>query len=67
MIARLDHVNPLLKSDNASVYSMVQEVARVTVYDPTIKPYAWKKNGRAAWKAMVSSHAGQDKWENLKK
>ena len=61
IITRLEHVNPILKSDNASVYPMMKEAAQGTVYDPTIKPYAGKKNGRAAWKSMVSSHAGQDK------
>ena len=29
----------------------------------TIKPYARKKDGRAAFKTLISSHAGKDKWE----
>ena len=67
MIARLDHVNSLFKSDNASVYSMIEETARGIVYAPTIKPYARKKDGRAAWKAMVFFHAGQDNLNSSRK
>ena len=46
---------------------MVVEAAQGTVYAPTINTYAWKKHGRAAWKAMVSYNAVQDKWEHLQK
>ena len=67
IIARLDHANPLFKSGNASVYSTMEEAAQGTVYAPTIKPYTRKKDGRAAYKFMVSSHAGQEKWEQLQK
>ena len=62
MTVSLDNVNPLFKSDNASFYSMMEEGVWGTVYAQTIKTYAQKNNGRAAWKAMVSSNAGQDKW-----
>ena len=43
------------------------EAAQGTVYVPTIKPYAQKKYGRDAFKDMVYSRAGQDKWEQLQK
>ena len=67
LIARLTHNDPLYKSDNAKVYSLLEEATRGGVYAPTIKPYARRKDGRAAWLAMVTSHAGQDKWEQLQK
>ena len=67
LIARLDHDHPLYKSDNAMVYSMLEETTRGTVYAPTIKPYGRRKDGRAAWLSMISSHAGNDKWEQLQK
>ena len=67
MITRLEHINIIFKSDNASVYSMMEEAAQVTVYDSTIKTHDRKKNGRAACKSMVSSRAGQEKWEQLQK
>ena len=67
LILRLTHDDPLFRSDNAAVYSMLEEATRGTVYGPTIKPYARRKDGRAAWQAMMASHAGQDKWETLQK
>ena len=67
MVARLDHTDALFRSDNAAVFSLLEEASRGTVYAPTIKPYSRRKDGRAAWEAMVSSHAGKDKWEQLQK
>ena len=66
-VARLSHTDPLFKSDNAKVYSMLEEATRGGIYASTVKPYSRRKDGRAAWKAMVSSHAGKDKWEQLQK
>jgi hypothetical protein len=65
LIKRLDHSDPLYKSDNATVYSMLEEATRGTVYASTIKPFSRKKNGRGAWLSMISSHAGTEKWEQL--
>ena len=67
LIACLDHDHPLYKSNNAMVYSMLEEATRGTVYAPTIKPYGRRKDGRAAWLSMIASHAGNDKWEQLQK
>ena len=67
LINRLTHQDPLFKSDNAMVYSLLEEATRGGIYAPTIKPYARTKNGRDAWLSMVSSHAGEDKWEQLQK
>ena len=65
LIKRLNHDDPLYKSDNAMVYSMLEEATRGTIYATTIKPFSRSKDGRSAWQAMVSSHAGTDKWEHL--
>ena len=67
LVTRLSHDDPLFKSDNSAVYSMLEEAARGTSYAPTIKPYARTKDGRAAYMSMISSHAGLDKWEKLQK
>ena len=67
LIARLKHDDPLFKADNAAVYSMLEEATRGTVYASTVKPHSRKKDGRTAWNSMVSSHAGNDKWEQLHK
>ena len=67
LISRLNHVGPLYRSDNALVYSLLDQATRNTIYAPTIKPFARTKNGRAAWMAIVSSHAGDDKWDQIRK
>ena len=40
LIACLGHAGSLYKSYNTSVYSFLKEVTWVTIYTPTIKPYA---------------------------
>ena len=67
LIIRLNHTDSLFRKDNAMVYSMLEEATRGGVYASTVKPYNRTKDGRAAWNAMVSSHAGTDKWEQLQK
>ena len=63
LIARLSHDSPLYKSDNATLYTLLEEATRNSTYAPTIKPFARTKNGRDAWFALVTSHVGIDKWE----
>ena len=67
LIRRLNHTDPLFRTDNATVYSMLEVATRNTIYASTIKPFARGKNGREAWNALISSHAGQDKWERMQK
>ena len=67
LIARLTHADLLFKADNASAYSMLEEATPGTVYASTVKPCSRKKDGRSAWKSMVSSHDGNDKWAQLQK
>ena len=67
LISRLSHVHPLFKTDNASAYSKLEQSTRGTIYAATIKPYANAKNGRAAWYALINSHAGDDKYEKMHK
>ena len=67
LVTRLSHTDPLFKSDNSKVYSLLEEATRSTIYATTIKPYGRKKDGRSAWKSMIASHAGDDKWEKLQK
>ena len=40
LIARLTHNDPFYKADNASVYSMMEEATRGTIYASTVKPYS---------------------------
>ena len=47
MIKILDHDDPWYKSDNTSVYLMLEEATRGTVYASTIKPFSRSKNGHS--------------------
>ena len=65
LIVRLNHNDPLFANNNATVYSMLEESTRSTVYVSTVKQYSRRKDGRGAWFSMVNSHAGKEKWEKL--
>ena len=67
LISRMSHEHPLYKTDNAKVYSALEEATRSTAYSSTVKAFSRRRDGRAAWFALVSSHAGSDKWESLQK
>ena len=67
LIARLSHDHPLYSTDNAKVYSALEEASRGTAYSSTVKAFSRRRDGRSAWLALVSSHAGNDKWESLQK
>ena len=67
LIERVSHTHPLYKSDNSYVYSLLEESTRGSIYASSIKSYSRSKDGRAAYIALVSSHAGDDKWEKLQK
>ena len=65
MIARASHSHVLYKSDNAHVYSLIEQAARNSTFLSTIKPFENRKNGRAAWLALVTAHVGDSKWEQI--
>ena len=65
MVNRGTHNHPLYRDDNMSLYFLLEEVTRSTVYAATIKPFQRAKNGRGAWFSMVSQYAGEDKWQAL--
>ena len=67
MIYRSSHSHPLFKTDNATVYTYIEESTRGSIYATTIKPFARKKDGRGAMNAIVASHLGVDKWERIQK
>ena len=65
LIHRASHTHGLFRDDNASVYFKLEEATRGTSYADTIKPFQRKKDGRAAFTALISQYAGVDKWENI--
>ena len=67
MIARASHTHGLYAADNAAVYFKLEEATRGTTQADTISPYQKKKDGRAAFLALLSQYAGSDKWEAILK
>ena len=65
MVLRLSHTHTLYKEDNSLLYSLLDEATSATIYAPTIKPFGRTNDGRSAWMAIISSHAGDDKWEKI--
>ena len=49
------------------VFGAIESVTRGSIYSTTIKLFARKKDGRGAWKALLTSHVVIDKWEKIQK
>ena len=67
LINRTSHSHQFFKQDNAMVITMIEEATRGTHYVTTIQPFKNRKNGRTAWLSLITSHVGDDKWENIMK
>lgn len=63
LIDRGSHTHALFREDNQAVYYQLEEATRSTPYAASIKPFQRARNGRAAWLALSSQYAGNDKWE----
>lgn len=63
LIARLSHNHPVFKDDNAKVYQYLEQATRSTSYAVSLKKFQRKQDGRGAYLAIISQHAGVDKWD----
>ena len=67
LVARLPHIGPIYKNDNAAVYQKIEEAARRTSVESTIKPFSRRKYGRGAFLALIANHAGDVKYRAIVK
>ena len=67
LVARLPHTGPIYKNDNATVYQKIEEVARGTSVELTIKPLSRSKDVRGAFLALIANHAGNVKYRAIEK
>lgn len=65
--ARLPHDGPIFRQDNGRIYMKIAEAVKGTSVDSTIKPFMRTKDGRGAFQALISSHAGAVKYRSLRK
>lgn len=63
LILRASHDHPLFRVDNEQVYMELETATRGTQYAAAIAPHQRRKNGRAAYLALIGQFAGVDKWE----
>ena len=65
MTARIPFSGSLYKTDNKTVYLHLSEAYRGTACESTVK--AIKQDGRAAFMALMSHHAGDEKYHSIAK
>ena len=66
MIARLTFDHPLYRNDSSQVYTLLSQALQGTKYHATIARYKGvngRQDGRSAYMALKSQHAGQAVWE----
>ena len=59
--SHLSHSGPIFKNDDATVYMKIEEAARGTSVESTIKPVSRRKDGCGAFQALMSNHTGEVK------
>ena len=67
LIARLPHTGAIFKNDNGTVYMLIEKAARGTSVESTVKTFARRKDGRAAFLALIANHAGDAKYRSIVK
>ena len=63
LIVRTSHLTSHYTSDNQKVFKYIEEATRETRYSSSIAPFSRAKDGRGAWKALMSQYVGRDKWQ----
>ena len=64
---RLPHSGPIFKDDNKTVFMLISKAVAGTSVESTIKSFSRQKDGRAAYKALVANHAGDEKYRAIVK
>ena len=59
---RLSHTHPLYRYDNKSLFAVLEVALHGTTLEASIKPFQRTGNGRGAYEALISKHAGKYKW-----
>ena len=67
LIAHLAHHDLIFKHDNSDGFTLIEKAARKTTVESTVKAFAHLKDGRRAYLAIVSHHAGDTKYKAIYK
>lgn len=67
IIQHLPHTGSIYKDDNKTVFMMISKSVAGTSAEFTIKSFSRRKDGRAAYLALVSNHDGDEKYRAIVK
>ena len=67
LVNRIKHNGPIYKSDNGRVFMKICEAVKGTSCESTVKAFTRTKDGRGAYLALISNHAGEVKYRSLLK
>ncbi len=65
LIAYAAHTGPTYKTDNATVYRILQDSLAGTQHISSIKPFQSRRDGRGAYEALMLHNLGNSKWEKV--
>ena len=64
---RLSHADARYRNENEILYGYLEEATRGSIFVASIKSYKRTRNGRGAWLALNTQHAGESKWRAILK
>ena len=64
---RLLHADARYGNNNEILYGYLEEATRGSIFAASIKSYERTRNGRGAWLALNTQHAGESKWRAILK
>ena len=67
LVSRLPHTGPIYRNDNKSVFLKLDEAARGTSVESTVKAFSRRNDGRGAFYALIANHAGDTKYRAIMK
>ncbi len=67
LVKRLPHTGPIYQDDNKTVFMMISTAVAGTSVESTIKSFSRRKDGRGAYLALISNHAGETKYRAIVK
>ena len=62
---QFSHTHALYGNDNIKQFNLLDEATRGTKWAIMIKPFSRRQDGVGTWKALLSNHAGSDKWDAM--
>jgi hypothetical protein len=67
LVRRLPHTGPTFRDDNKTVFMAISTSVAGTSVETTIKSYSRQKDGRGAYFALITNHAGDVKYRSIYK